>query len=186
MKKQCLLVVLPAFLLGVNAMAASDSIMSNRENECAIWLCLPGGFVSGCENAYSAYIKRITSFTSKGARNYTDLPRFDLCVDPNPEGIEDYNIGEDSEITYNSGYEVYMPAYNTCTRWKKSKTKESKTCAAVQTTPARTFISDEKYHEYQTIEVGQEEYTTHYAPTRHYAEVLVDGAAVGERWYDDD
>lgn len=190
MKKQCLLAAPAAAFLSFNAMAASDDIMSDRQNECAIYLCLPGGFPGGCEAAYSAYVKRITSFTggSHPKRKYTDLPRFDLCVDENPPGIEDFNVGPDSVITYQGAYEVHMPEYNTCTRWSYRKNSTDGTsvryCAAISTTPARVFESEEKYHQYQTIEVGQREYTTGYATTRHYTDVLVDGEAVGNRYYD--
>lgn len=180
-----------ALTLSAQAFAASSGIMSDRQNECAIWLCLPGGFAEGCSASYSSYIKRITSFTGgkHPKRKYTDLPKFDLCVDENPPGIEDYNV-EKSEITYNSAYEVHMPAYNTCTSWKRTSCGHSgcsttKKCKAVKTTAARTFISDEKYHSYSTINVGDTEYTTKYAPTRLYSEVLVDGEPVGSRWYND-
>ena len=175
-------------LFGSVAQAASSGIMKDRQNECAIWLCLPGGFPGGCEAAKSAFIDRITSFTSgkHPRRKFTDLPSFDLCVDENPEGIEDFNVGPDSVITYNGAYEVHMPAYNTCTRWsyRGSGDYRVRYCAAVKTTPAKTFESQEKYHEYQTIEVGQRSYSSHYAPTTHYTEVLVDGKAVGQRHYD--
>ncbi len=162
--------------------------MSDRTNECAIYLCLPAGFPGGCESSYSAYLKRISTFTSgkHPQRKYTDLPDFSLCEDPNPDGVEDFAVGDNSVITYQGAYEVHMPAYNTCTRWKYRDSGENQVryCGAVQTTPARVFESGEKYHEYQTIAVGQREYTSGYAPTRHYTMVLVDGEAVGERYYD--
>lgn len=171
------------------AYAASDGIMSNREDECAIWLCLPGNFVGGCEAAYGAYIKRITTFTSgkHPERMFTDLPRFELCVDQNPAGVQDFNVGPQSKISYYGAYEVHMPVFNTCTRWAYRYIGDDnniKYCAAIKTTPARIFESSEKYHEYQTINVGDQEYSTHYAPTKHYTDVLVDGKRVGQRYYD--
>lgn len=174
--------------------AASDGIMGNRNDECAIWLCLPGGFPGGCEAAYGAYIKRITTFTSgkHPERMFTDLPRFELCVDQNPAGVQDFNVGPQSKISYYGAYEVHMPAFNTCTRWAYRRTGNSsdngdnfiKYCAAIKTTPARVFESSQKHHEYQTISVGDQEYSTHEAPTRHYTDVLVDDKPVGKRFYD--
>ena len=177
-----------AVMLPLTAYAASDAIMDDRESECAIWLCLPGGFPEGCEAAKRSYVKRITSFTGghHPRRKFTDLPRFDLCVDENPPGIEDYNVGPDSVITWQGAYEVHMPAYNVCTRWgyRGAQDNQVRYCAAVKTVPARTFESQEKYHEYSTIEVGWREAETHYAPTVHYTDVLVDGVKVGQRYYD--
>ena len=171
------------------AYAASGGIMSDRQSECAIWLCLPGGFPGGCEAAYSAYIKRITAMTGgkHPKRRFTDLPDFALCKDPNPEGIDDFNVGPESVITYQGAYEVHIPAYNTCTRWSYRNCGENcsiRYCAAIKTTPAKVFESQEPYHYYETINVGQTEYRELRAPTKHYTDVLVDGEKVGKRYYD--
>ena len=64
--------------------SASSDIYKDKDNECASWLCLPGGWVSpGCQKARKAWIKRVTAVkcNRKGCRRlYTDLPRFNLCV----------------------------------------------------------------------------------------------------------
>ena len=38
---------------------------SASQDACAIWICLPGGFPSGCSGAYSEFKKRI----KKGQRS---------------------------------------------------------------------------------------------------------------------
>ena len=56
-------------------------------------------------------------------------------------------------------------------------------CAAVSTTPARVFESQQPNHPYETINVGDTSYTKGMAPVKHYTEVLVDGAVTGNRYY---
>ncbi len=46
------------------------------QNECAIWLCLPGGFPGGCEAAHAAFIKRITH----KPKPKPPLPAFGSCT----------------------------------------------------------------------------------------------------------
>ena len=45
---------------------------SASQDECAIWICIPGGFPSGCGDAYSAMLKRVRDFKSP-------LPGFSSC-----------------------------------------------------------------------------------------------------------
>lgn len=171
--------------LATTAQAASPAIKSHRENECAIYLCLPSGFGEGCDAAKDAYISRITDFNADGTRRYTDLPDFLLCVDETPAGLPEADI-EQSTVDWRGAYEVSMPAINTCTRWATrnvSATQSVTYCAAVQTQPAYTFESDEAKHPYQTIEVGDTAYRHGLAPVRRFTEVLVDGSVEGQRYY---
>lgn len=86
MLKRFLLVIL--FLTSfpvVNAQAESEA-------DCAIWICLPGGFPAGCEAAYSAFVGRL-----KHAR--PPLPDLSACsTGPN---------GEHVSGSYDLGYELY-------------------------------------------------------------------------------
>lgn len=61
---------LAAALLTPPAQAAS-------QDECAIWICLPGGFPSGCGSAHSAFKKRL----KKGK---SPLPSWGSCSVSNP------------------------------------------------------------------------------------------------------
>lgn len=62
--------------------------------ECAIWLCLPGGFPTGCSDAYSAFKSRI----KKGK---PPLPDLSSCT-TGPDG-------KTSTGRYQMGYEYFEP-----------------------------------------------------------------------------
>lgn len=62
------------------------------EADCAIWICLPGGFPSGCGAAHSAFKKRI----KKGR---PPLPPLASCTTgPNGKGVNG---------SYQLGYEIF-------------------------------------------------------------------------------
>ena len=156
------LIALSALVYSSASLAISSGIKSNRENECAIWLCLPTGFAGpGCSAAHRAFISRVTDISHKGVRRYTDIPNFGVCNDDEPKLQQTVNVTK-SDIAYVTYYEIKMPAYNTATRWEwvyeeKSSFQygcdkvENHKCykrlyqvvAAVSTTPARTFESGE-------------------------------------------
>ena len=181
-------------------LAISSGIKSNKDNECAIWLCLPAGFAtSGCSLAHQAYISRVTDVNASGVRRYTDIPDFKFCEEKEPQHQQTVNVPK-SDIAYVTYYEIKMPAYNTATRWvyeEKSSFQygcdkvENHKCykrlyqvvAAVSTTPARTFESATPTHKYKTINIGQRDYTEKTAPYKAVSEVRVDGKTVGERYY---
>ena len=52
MKKMLLMMVAIIMLQG---MLIPDASYAASQDECAIWLCLPGGFPEGCGGAYSAF-----------------------------------------------------------------------------------------------------------------------------------
>ena len=65
--------------------------MAASQDECAIWLCLPGGFPSGCERAYEEFVDRI-----KHGR--PPLPDLASCT----------NEGK-TNGRYEMGYELFEP-----------------------------------------------------------------------------
>ena len=71
--------LLPALL----ALAITTPAIAASDDECAIWLCLPVGFVPGeCSKARTAMYKRV--FKGKGP-----LPRFSSCsADGNANGFD--------------------------------------------------------------------------------------------------
>lgn len=68
------------------------SARAASEAECAIWLCLPGGFPSGCSAAHSEFKKRI----KKGK---PPLPDLSSCT-TGPDG-------KGSSGSYQLGYELF-------------------------------------------------------------------------------
>ncbi len=74
------------WVLGVVLTVMASTVLAS-EDECALFLCLPGGFPSGCSGAYSAMIDRIKDFKPP-------LPSFSVCPDAPPN----------SGVTSNSGY----------------------------------------------------------------------------------
>ena len=67
---------------------------AESEADCAIWLCLPGGFPDGCSAAYNAFKSRI----KKGRSPLPDLAS--CSTGPN---------GEKSNGKYEMGYEYFEP-----------------------------------------------------------------------------
>ncbi len=80
-------------LLAVFVLSPSP-VYSANQDACAIWICLPGGFPSGCSGAYSEFKKRI----KKGK---DPLPRLSSCTTgPNGEKVDGH---------YELGYEKFEP-----------------------------------------------------------------------------
>ena len=197
------LIALSALVYSSASLAISSGIKSNRENECAIWLCLPTGFAGpGCSAAHRAFISRVTDISHKGVRRYTDIPNFGVCKDDEPKLQSSVNVPQ-SQLAYVTTYEIRMPAYNTATRWEwvyeessrqygcdkvdkygKCYKRKYQVVAAVSTTPARTFESSIPIHKYSTINIGDREYKKDLvAPYKTFSEVRVDGKIVGDRYY---
>ncbi|MDA8094883.1 MAG: conjugal transfer protein TraL [Betaproteobacteria bacterium] len=95
MKCKMLKVVLPGFLA-----IAAHAAFAASQNECAIWLCLPDGFPSGCGAAHSAMINRIRHRKSP-------LPDFGSCS-ANPRAVGG------ARLSYQQGYAAYIPPHEEC------------------------------------------------------------------------
>lgn len=64
----------------LSILAPAKSAYAASQDECAIWLCLPGGFPAGCAAAYSAFKKRIKKLKPP-------LPPFSGCVVSSPTAM---------------------------------------------------------------------------------------------------
>lgn len=96
----------------------SSTAQAASEDECAIWICLPGAFPATCEAAKSAMIDRVRDRKSP-------LPPFSACSAD----------GTDHGMSSNHGVAAYIPPRRECTRWNYSGNRE--TCANWETLPER-------------------------------------------------
>ena len=76
-------------------------------DECAIWMCLPTGFITGCSGARKAFLKRIKKFKPP-------LPDFTSCLIGSPTG----QAGADT-FTSDYGIAAYLPPRRICTRYEQ-------------------------------------------------------------------
>lgn len=117
-------------LLSLQAYCASDSVRSNHDEECNLYLCVPGAFGGGgvCNNAHSALIGRLTDVDHKGRRNYTALPRFSYCINNDDQPliansktktneIIAQNRGNPDNIDYVERVDAHIPFHKECTHF---------------------------------------------------------------------
>ncbi len=86
--------------LTLNLLLAVSPAHSTSQAECAIWLCLPSGFTTGCSAAKSAFKKRI----KKGK---SPLPNFNHCAVP----------GSTENISYKRQKAAKILEHRKCTEW---------------------------------------------------------------------
>lgn len=145
------------FLLPSSANAAS-------EDECAIWICLPGGFApSECNPAKSAMISRVKDLKPP-------LPPFSACMnDPD---------AQTSNMTSNYGVAAVIPEHQECTSMVDHY--NGMQCASYKTVPEQRIrgTSCTVHHESGIREPAG------CTRTERYAEVFVDGVQQGPtHWY---
>lgn len=131
------------------------------QNECAIWICLPGGFPSGCGAAYSAMIHRVEHFKPP-------LPDFASCAVNPPQG-------SGSHMTSSFGVSAYVPAHRVCTRWYG---RDDNMCASWEMVP-------EQHIKGTSCRRDRDGYTQPAGCTRtdRWAEVFTDGAQTGPTYF---
>ncbi|MCO5164595.1 MAG: hypothetical protein M9939_26255 [Mesorhizobium sp.] len=129
------------------------------EAECAIWICLPGGFPGGCEAAHSAMIARIKSLRPP-------LPPFKEC------SVE----AASNSMTFNWGMAAYLPERRVCTRSYQSA--HSQPCAEWTTMP-ETYV---KGTSCLSTSDGERQPAGCVA-TYRYGDVFSDGVPIGDTYY---
>ena len=132
---------------------------SASQDACAIWICLPGGFPSGCSGAYSEFKKRI----KKGK---DPLPRLSSCTTgPNGEKVDGhYQLGYERFEPCDDGYVLrerlqgYRAVEGVCYR---------QFCAPLQ------FQDNSSCHNYTAI----------IRPKPYYVKMWVNGDYLGQYFY---
>ena len=173
------------------AVAASGAVYKDRNNECYLWLCIPGSFASAeCRAAVrDAFIDRINVLKchrGKCVQVYRNLPDFSHCIDANPEGVEDATEeamqGHKYAMTHEEYFKVTIPVHNVCTSWS-GYDNESGRCLAVREIPERTYYTkDSTRITYEHIEVGWYRYEELNALMWTITEVYGDDGLYGDPW----
>ncbi len=91
--------------LGVAATLASIPVQAASQDECSIWLCLPGGFPSGCDAAKSALKNRVK-------KHKPPLPPFSSCA------VSSGSNG--SQMSYTHNFAALIAEQRICKRWSGS------------------------------------------------------------------
>ena len=102
-KNTTLMLLTAGVFLSMFSVGFSQKSYAASQDECAIWLCLPGGFPQGCGAAYGAMIDRIKS-------RKPPLPNFSSCATQGSGkyvmGYERFEPCDDTyELELSSGYE---------------------------------------------------------------------------------
>lgn len=95
-------------------------VFAASQDECAIWLCAPGGFPSGCEAAKKAMKHRLR-------KGKSPLPAFSACA------VKDKHTNPD-DFTYTFKKVLKIEEHRVCEHYVEGKNKTS--CAAYKTVPA--------------------------------------------------
>lgn len=144
----------PSFVFSV-ALAFAAPLKAASENECAIWLCLPGGFPSGCGAAHSAMIDRVKDFKPP-------LPSFSSCA-VNPLA------GSAGHIQSQHGIAAFVPTQSICV---------DRECLEWQTVQAH-YIKGTACHKSENGRATPNGCTLTY----YWAEVFIDGQLAGPTYY---
>lgn len=153
--RKTVLAVLAAACLPLTAFGAS-------QDECSIWLCLPGGFPEGCGAAHSAMMSRIR-------HRHPPLPDFEECAINPP-------MGSGSHMTWAMRVAAYIPPHYVCVEWQ-SNGDAADTCA-------RQVLVPEEYRHGVTCETHDGNSIPEFCTrTYRWIDVMADGVPVGPTYY---
>jgi hypothetical protein len=143
-----------------------DKVLAASQNECAIWICLPGGFPGGCAAAYSAMINRIDHFQAP-------LPDFGSCA------VGSSGTG-DAGMTFQWGVAALVPAHQVCSQYSRLG-RDNEYCSSYTTVPAQ-YVRGTRCVHYSNRDGGN---WTPYGCTETYywVETYQNGQLLGQPYY---
>ncbi|EAZ4194915.1 TPA: conjugal transfer protein TraL [Citrobacter farmeri] len=148
-------------LFAATGLMAPKTVQAASQDECAIWLCLPGGFPSGCGGAKSAMLKRV----KKGK---SPLPDFMSCA---------VKSDSDSTMTYDYNNAAAIQERRVCKRY--SGNHNNSRCVEWETIPAHYVKGKTCRINWQTGSRNPEGCTSTYK----YVDVFIDGKNAGDTYF---
>lgn len=144
-------------------LSQANEAVAASENECAIWLCAPGGFPNGCEPPHAAMMSRIK-------RDKSPIPDWNECF-----SSKDVPGGGSGSANY--GPVAYIPEHQVCVRWK-SWGSDGERCVEHKTIP-------EEYRKGTRCRTNRDGERTpaHCTKSLNYIDVFIDGKKQGETYY---
>jgi len=144
---------------------------ADKGAECAIWLCLPTGFGSGCSAAKRAFKYRIKHFKPP-------LPSFASCLVKGGGG----NTGLADDFTSKEGFAAYIPTHDICSQYEYvgHGRERSKYCVSHKTIPARYVMDTRCVQKRQGKRGKGPSQPTGCVETVRYVQVLTNGLVTGE------
>ncbi len=146
-------------VMAVLIISNGKTALASSQDACAIWICLPGGFPSGCGGAYSEFKKRI-----KKGRD--PLPKLSSCTTgPNGETIDGH---------YQLGYERFEPCNEGFVLRERQQGYR-----VTQGLCYRTGCAPQQYRENNRCE----SYQALIRPKPNFVKMWVDGEYLGQYFY---
>lgn len=140
-----------------------NPVYAINESDCSIWLCLPMGFPSGCEDAKSAFKKRIKKFKPP-------LPYLGSCLIN-----EDEQPVESSEMSAKEGFAALISEKRICSQWNEQHSY----CDEYETVPTHVIKNTRCF-------IGENGgYPDGCSKTIRYVDTYMDGNVLGETYYFD-
>lgn len=172
-------VALVAALLG-GLLTASPALAAS-DDECAIWLCLPGGFPSGCGAAKSAMKDRLKDFKPP-------LPPFQSCVVNSVSIPSSGSTGGETNVetgvnpddyTYQYGPATWIREHQVCANWVESgpPRARSRRCVDYDTIPGKYV------HRRCWVDRDGNETPEYCSGNFRFVQVFINGVQTGETFY---
>lgn len=141
--------------------ANQNKAYAASQDECAIWLCLPGGFPAGCSAAHSAMFKRLK-------KRKPPLPSFGSCA---TEGSGRYKMG----------YEYFEPCKEDygLKYLHESEYESNKKANCINMTPKCVSWRER----WAGNGIGCEEYRAIRRPKPNFVEMWANGEYIGKFFY---